>query len=124
MREYHVPPYRRLYSRIAGDIKIDFGDWNESQGFCQNCAKIYGEKLEERQRIAEDILSALDQLAPLEKSCFVFYHYRGWKRDKIAERMHVDEEKVREALARASKSLLLRLRPHIGTNQRPVRIFR
>lgn len=121
MRRYHTSPYRRTNARIAAAIRVEYPHWNEEQGFCRNCAKVFKAKLEQRERIAEEILVALSELPPLEKKIFVFYHYRGLKTDEIAAKLRLNQEGVREALTRAAKLLLLKLQPHIAMVKTPTR---
>lgn len=115
MRRYRMPPYRRVHADIADAIKIEQPGWEITQGFCHQCARRYRARIEEREQIAEDILSALMELPSLEKKVFVFYHYQGLKTGEIAARLRMDPGFVREALSRATKSLHFKLHPHIDT---------
>jgi hypothetical protein len=113
MRRYRCPPYRFGYIGIASTIAVYHPNWNQAEGFCQECADIYRGKLQERKRIASDILAAISGLPDLEKRIFVFYHYRGLTVRDIATREHLEEQFVREMLARAARFLYQKLHSRI-----------
>jgi DNA-directed RNA polymerase specialized sigma24 family protein len=113
MKCMHVPPYHGRQARVAALIPQEYPRWNPDQGFCRFCEGRFQGRLEQRQRIAEDILEALLSLPPLEKQVFVLYHYRGLGVEDVCARLDVKPEAVRELLLNAARSLHQRLHRHL-----------
>lgn len=113
MRDFIGPPYRFGLQDVATAIQVDHPAWNRAEGLCETCANIYRDKLRQRQRIAEDILDAIEHLPDLEKRAFVFYHYRGLTIQDIAAREKIAEQYAREVLAHAARALYQKLHSRI-----------